>query len=391
MLGENNKRPTKQRQVVYVQYTNPTGYPPIEHSAAILRTDGWQVALLGIHAEGESDTFQFDPSSEFEIKLLRRWGDKRFLKLHFCVFVLWSWATVFLRRPNLVWLSDRTSCPVGALLALTTSIPMIYQEHDGPPNDENRMSKALNFTRALVSARSRFCIFPNSARAEAVRAEIPETGQFLTVMNCASLSEINKIQGKPRPTGRLRLYYHGSLVPARLPLTILSALHQLSDTFELSIVGFETIGNIGYITHFLEQAAAFGLQSRVHFEGALTPREALLRRCSQNDVGLALLPLNTNDPNERTMAGATNKIFDYLACGLPVLVPRLPDQVELFVNNGVAVACDPGEPDSIATALDWFSKHPDERRAMGERGRTRVLDDWNYERQFRPVLDAICS
>jgi hypothetical protein len=26
---------------------------------------------------------------------------------------------------------------------------------------------------------------------------------------------------------------------------------------------------------------------------------------------------------------------------------------------------------------------------MGERGRQRILKDWNYERQFQPVLDLL--
>jgi glycosyltransferase involved in cell wall biosynthesis len=391
MAGESNTNARKELRIVYIQYTNPTGYPPIEHSASIFGVAGWRVTFLGIHAEGDADSFQFGADTQVDKKLLRRWEDRRFLKLHFCAFVFWCWANVFLRRPHLVWLSDRMACPVGALLALTTSIPIIYQEHDGPPAVRNRIEKFLNSTRTLVSTHSRFCIFPNRARAEAFRTEIPDAGQTLTVMNCPSMPEINNIGERQHPTDRLRLYYHGSLVPARLPLTILAALHQLPDSFELDIVGFETNGAAGYIAHFLEQAAALGLQSRVRFEGAFTDRELLLRRCAQSDVGLALLPLQTDDLNERTMAGATNKVFDYLACGIPVLVPELPDQVQLFVDNGVALACDPGQPDSIAAALDWFFKHPDETRTMGERGRARVLNDWNYENQFRPVLDAIRS
>ena len=36
------------RTVVYVQYTSPAVYPPVQHSAAILAEQGWTVVVLGI-------------------------------------------------------------------------------------------------------------------------------------------------------------------------------------------------------------------------------------------------------------------------------------------------------------------------------------------------------
>jgi glycosyltransferase involved in cell wall biosynthesis len=89
------------------------------------------------------------------------------------------------------------------------------------------------------------------------------------------------------------------------------------------------------------------------------------------------------------MSGASNKAFDYLACGLPVLVSDLPDWRRMYVDTGVGLACDPDDPASIAAALQWFLDHPDKVRAMGERGRQRVLAEWNYEAQFAPVLSRL--
>ena len=101
------------------------------------------------------------------------------------------------------------------------------------------------------------------------------------------------------------------------------------------------------------------------------------------------MPKETRDPNLKFMAGASVKLFDYLACGLAVLVSDNPDHERLFVANGVARSCDPRLPESIASNLLWFLEHAEETRQMGERGRRRVQEDWNYERQFQPVLDAV--
>ena len=89
------------------------------------------------------------------------------------------------------------------------------------------------------------------------------------------------------------------------------------------------------------------------------------------------------------MAGASNKPFDYLACGLALLVSDLPDWRKMFVEPGYGLACNPNDTDSIAAQLRWFLKHPAETREMGERGRQRILTEWNYERQFAAVVEVI--
>ena len=111
--------------------------------------------------------------------------------------------------------------------------------------------------------------------------------------------------------------------------------------------------------------------------------------CATCHVGLALIPHDNKDRNLQALTGASNKSFDYLACGLAVLVPDLPDWREMFVQTRYGLACNPADPDSIAAALHWFHEHPEERARMGERGRTRILNEWNYETQFQPVLHLL--
>ena len=48
------------------------------------------------------------------------------------------------------------------------------------------------------------------------------------------------------------------------------------------------------------------------------------------------MPLTSDDVNLRTMAGASNKPFDYLARGLALLVSDLAEWKALFVDPGTA-------------------------------------------------------
>src|SRR5690606_10664229 len=130
-------------------------------------------------------------------------------------------------------------------------------------------------------------------------------------------------------------------------------------------------------------------EDKVRFTGTIPTREELMAHCAQFDVGVSLLPLTSPSLSERTMLGASNKPFDYLASGLAVLVPDLSDWRRCFVEAGYGLACDPASVDSVTEAIARFDIDPLARQQMGERGRQRVEAEWNYDRGFEPVLRAI--
>jgi hypothetical protein len=91
------------------------------------------------------------------------------------------------------------------------------------------------------------------------------------------------------------------------------------------------------------------------------------------------------------MVGASNKPFDYLACGLALLVPNAFEWQDFYIRPGYGLSCDPDSVESIIAAIGWFMDHRTETHAMGEAGRQRILNDWNYETQFAPIKDMLAS
>src|SRR5579885_2066010 len=191
-----------------------------------------------------------------------------------------------------------------------------------------------------------------------------------------------------RPEGRLKLLYHGSIVPARLPVELIQALKKVGYPVVLRIVGYETVGSQGYTAQLQRAAEELGIPDSLEFVGFLQQREEVIEHCQTCDVGLAVVPQKSLDPNLVDLFGASNKIFDYMACGLALLVSPLLAWPEL---PKYGLTCDPMEAGSIASALRYFCEHPEEMRAMGERGRQRILDEWNYETNFGPALELIES
>jgi glycosyltransferase involved in cell wall biosynthesis len=217
---------------------------------------------------------------------------------------------------------------------------------------------------------------------------MPSDRQHLIVWNCPRREEI----APPRiaqTRDLLRVLYHGSIEPDRLPPSTIEALAMLPAGVHLTVIGYETIGHRGYVQELRELACRLGVADRVEFVEAL-PRHELMLRCRQHDVGLAFMPTTSADVNLAHMTGASNKPFDYLACGLALLVSDLPDWRTMYVAPEYGLACDPATPASIAAALRWFLEYPEERRAMGERGRQRIAAEWNYEQEFQKVYQELC-
>jgi len=59
-----------ERRILYVQFTNPAAYPPLEHSARLFADAGWDVMFLGTGALG-ADRLEFRPHRRIQVKRMR--------------------------------------------------------------------------------------------------------------------------------------------------------------------------------------------------------------------------------------------------------------------------------------------------------------------------------
>lgn len=377
----------RRKRIAYVQYTNPAAYPPLEHSSQILAENNWEVLFLGTGALG-ADKLRFDAHPGIAVRRLRfqRPGIRQ--KLHYVFFNLWCIAWFVRWRPNCVYFSETQACPLGLVTSLA-GMTAIFHEHDFPqPADERVFTRFLRWTRRQLARRAALCVVPNSKRGEHFARSTATRKQPVAVWNCPRSAEVAAARSE-LATGTLRLLYHGSIVPDRLPLTVIEALSMVPAEVTLTVVGYETTGASGYVEQLKQRAHALGIAGRLRIVGTLATRHELIATCREHDAGLALMPMSSTDPNMGSMAGASNKPYDYLACGLALIVSDLADWTEMFVKPGYGLACDASSAESLAAAFNALASRPENARAMGELGRRRILDEWNYEHQFRPVMDLL--
>jgi glycosyltransferase involved in cell wall biosynthesis len=393
------------KRILYVQYTNPANYPPLEHSGLILSRKGWDVSFLGVQSEGESNKLAFPEPLVSRQSLWKNQYPGVRQKLQFAAFTLASlWRTIC-QRPSWVYCSDLMSCPAAWLIGRFTRCRVLYHEHDSPetgcqrsqvrsqaPDLRSRTSwlqRFLLWTRKRVGLKADLVVLPNEKRLEMFGHSTGRRKISLCVFNCPRKEELLIQKREPKGQRILRLAFHGSINRDRLPSAVLEAMSRFPGRVHLSVVGYETLGSKGYMTSFLQAAERLGLKKAVKYVGALPLRNDTLESASRCDVGLAFMPMQGGDVNMANMTGASNKPFDYLACGLALLVSARSDWEEMFVRPGYGLSSDPDDMDSVAKCLQWFLDHPAETREMGERGRKRIFGEWNYEAQFAPVLKVM--
>jgi glycosyltransferase involved in cell wall biosynthesis len=344
---------------------------------------------LGTGCFGDADIFAFPDNPNIEVRKLKFCSSGWKQKFHYIWFSLWVLWYCLWWRPSWIYASEPLSCPVTLALSHLPRIKIIYHEHDSP-DPQQSVSGFIKYVlkaRKDLASRAALCILPNEERVKKFIQETGRQGDTLCVWNCPRTEEAMLARPKNSET-KFCVYYHGNISDLFLPMSIFEALKILPDNVYCRIIGYETIGSNGYKDRLINAARRSDILGRIEFINAMS-RHSLLKHCSESRIGLALMAKKNLNVNEKTMAEASNKPFDYMACGMALLVSDLPDWRKMYVEPGYGLACDPENPEDIARALRWFLEHQEETRQMGERGRQKILSEWNYERQFEPVLKII--
>jgi glycosyltransferase involved in cell wall biosynthesis len=370
-------------KVLYIQYCNPAAIPPLVHSASLLAEAGCSVKMIGC-ASLNTEAMRIDPKNGVSVHLLRYMPPGVKQKIQYLWFAISVFTKVLGWRPSWVYASDLFSCPIALILCCVPGLRIIYHEHDHPGPNLSRFPRLFMRARKFLSARAVMVILPNASRAIAFDEDTGRQG--ICVWNCPRRNEtlVRGVHNK-----FLTLYYHGTLNSSRLPTTFLDAVAALGPCVCLKVGGYETIGSIGYCDLLIQKARELGIERQFEIIGTSPRREDVMRFCREADVGIACMPIGTKDPNLSSMEGASNKAFDYMACGLALLVSDIPEWCEMYVRPGYGRPCNPADPTSIAVALRWFYEDRQRTHQMGELARQRILSEWNYENQFAPVLDTI--
>jgi glycosyltransferase involved in cell wall biosynthesis len=84
-------------------------------------------------------------------------------------------------------------------------------------------------------------------------------------------------------------------------------------------------------------------------------------------------------------------LIEAMAAGVPVVQPRTAAFPEIVEATGGGALCEPGDPKSLADAIERLLSDPQQARALGEAGRKAVFDKFSAEAMAKQTLRALES
>lgn len=126
-------------------------------------------------------------------------------------------------------------------------------------------------------------------------------------------------------------------------------------------------------------------ETSVRFHGHVAHDQ--LREIYRRSVaGLALYDYKLNLGWNRG-SYATNKIFEYMEAGIPVVCTDFTLWEELVVEHDCGLVVSPGDADGLRAALEYLLENPSEAARMGENGRKAVLEKFNWVSEEQRYLN----
>jgi glycosyltransferase involved in cell wall biosynthesis len=124
-------------------------------------------------------------------------------------------------------------------------------------------------------------------------------------------------------------------------------------------------------TALRERIRIFGLDSLLEIRGRIA-HEDMADALSEARIGVCPL-----QPVPKFLLNIPVKVFEYWACGLPVVASDLPPIRPFFRNEHAGFLVPPKSAVALARSMGWLLDHPEDAARMGERGRDLVTQRFN--------------
>jgi glycosyltransferase involved in cell wall biosynthesis len=182
-----------------------------------------------------------------------------------------------------------------------------------------------------------------------------------------------------------RIMYHGLIAERHGLHTAVHAVKILADSIPglcMEIYG----GKNEYLNQIQKLIQDLGLSERIHYCGQKRLEDIPIA-IAESDLGII--------PNLRTPFTEINfptRIFEYLAMGKPLIVPRTQGIRDYF-DDSQAFFFEPDSAEDLARMIGWVHEHPEETTRMVEQGRKVYLQHlWTAEKaHFQSMVSGLLA
>jgi glycosyltransferase involved in cell wall biosynthesis len=140
-------------------------------------------------------------------------------------------------------------------------------------------------------------------------------------------------------------------------------------------IGSPFPGNEAHLQNLLRLIGDYGLEHYVIYTGDVEDVKAAI-------AALDVLVLSSVQPEP--FAGV---VIEAMALARPVVATGTGGSIEQVVDGVTGYLVKPEDPQSMAAAIEKLVQSPDHRRALGENGRARFLEKFEFETFYERILE----
>jgi len=298
-----------------------------------------------------------------------------------------------LGKPDLIISHDVYTLSAGSRAARKLGVPLLYDSHEDWPALIGENSRVESFLANIIERRAPVAhVF---APCEPIAARFRERGVPATVFYNARPSK--DVIGADKDAARVKFKFDADdfvvgyvgameqLMKGGIGLLFLSVMKALPDNVKAIIVG----GPNDVSERLRTLVADMRLTDRIVVLPQ-TPFEELPEVYAAIDVGLILL-----DTRPNYMLSLPNKLWDYMAFGVPVIAPDYPEIADVVEAEGCGVLMNGwANPSLRYSLLSGVLSVAQERRTslenMGRLGRSAFVERYAWEHWSRAFV-RICE
>jgi glycosyltransferase involved in cell wall biosynthesis len=285
------------------------------------------------------------------------------------------------RPPGIVHMHDPELIPFGWLLK-ARGHTVVFDAHEDRPRQimskawiPGHLRPAVALSTRLVESVSAQVFDRVVAATPAIAATFPARKTWL-VQNFPIAAELVASAASPYETRPREIVFVGGINAIRGAREMVAAMEHVGASSGATLVlagGFDPPSLEASVATMAgwSRVRALGWQSRGGVDDVLARARA----------GLVLF-----HPAPNHLAAQPNKLFEYMSAGVPVIASDFPLWRTLVAEAGAGLLVDPLDPRAIGAAIRWLLDHPQEARAMGERGRQAVEHRFNWDHEARKLL-----
>ncbi len=382
----------QRKSIALLIYSDPFHFPPTINAANILAEKGFDVHLIGY--ENTDDWSQQLNNKVKQVSLGRvQTGIRSVIKYFRSLLFLRS----FLKKNEIGWIIgyDAKSVLPAYFATRSRKIKWLYHQHDFWEFPVGIWERFLWRCERKYVKHANLVSFPQLQRAEFFQKAAGLKSLPLIVFNGPRKVWIEQAVNENEVIANLRtkfkylLIYQGGWSKYFRLERLFDAMAIAVPDIALVVLGEER--EKGLRNEYIQYLQNAGISERVYLADKYIPYEALTGFTKYCDAAIGKLTGDNDDApfNDRYLIGAANKITEYIACGLPVILQdSLPNK--LFTDKyPIGILVDTSDKYKFLEAITGLLANEANMQALNRNNRQLFLNELNFDDQFQKILEFI--